>query len=144
MDHVAIMSHKTPFLARVLSGQKTIESRWYQYKRLPWDKVHVGDTIYFKNSGKPVVAFSKVTRVEQFSLPNPTTIDDLLSLHAVNLGLCTDEVAIFRETLTKKRYVVFIYLDEVKLVLPFKIDKSAFSPLAAWITLPDIGLIRRA
>jgi len=43
-------------------GEKQIESRWYVNKINPWNKVKVGDTVYFKNSGDPVTAKVRVKK----------------------------------------------------------------------------------
>ena len=56
MDHVATMRKSWEFLPKILSGEKTIESRWLKNKSVPWGRVCIGDTIYFKNTGEPVTA----------------------------------------------------------------------------------------
>lgn len=69
MDHVAIMSKASGFIDKILSGHKTIESRWYATRRPPWDRVHAGDTVYFKYSGgagERVKVRATVDRVQQF------------------------------------------------------------------------------
>ncbi|MEI7477466.1 MAG: hypothetical protein WCJ81_02865 [bacterium] len=40
MDHVAIMKKSRKLIPKIVSGEKTIESRWYQTKRAPWNTVH--------------------------------------------------------------------------------------------------------
>ena len=36
-------------------------------KIAPWDKIHVGETVYFKNAGEPITAKATVKRILQFS-----------------------------------------------------------------------------
>ena len=67
MDHVAIMNKSWGLIPKILSGSKTIESRWYKTKRTPWDKIAKGDTVYFKNSGEQVVEVrSDIHRIDWF------------------------------------------------------------------------------
>lgn len=54
MDHVAIMKKSWNLTAKILSGEKKIESRWYLTRRKPWDCIKKGEVIYFKNSGESV------------------------------------------------------------------------------------------
>jgi hypothetical protein len=52
VDHVAVMNRRFGDLtAKVVAGEKTIESRWLKNKSTPWLKVFAGDEIYFKTSG---------------------------------------------------------------------------------------------
>lgn len=45
MDHVAILRKDWKLLPKILSGEKTIESRWYQTKRGSYNKIKEG-TLY--------------------------------------------------------------------------------------------------
>ena len=54
MEHLAILSKHSRLLAKILSREKTIESRWYKFKKTPYKNIAIGDTIYFKESGEPV------------------------------------------------------------------------------------------
>lgn len=61
--HLAIL--KNPWYDAVINGTKTIESRWYKRKMIPYEKdvepdkqnIHVGDWIYLKKSGRPWVTY---------------------------------------------------------------------------------------
>lgn len=50
MQHIAIL--RQPFFDMVLSGEKTIESRWSMNKVAPYGKVSVGDEILLKELAK--------------------------------------------------------------------------------------------
>lgn len=52
MHHVAIMKPSWKLIPKILSGEKTIESRWYQTRRAPWNGIAAGDVVYFKDSGE--------------------------------------------------------------------------------------------
>ena len=65
MDHVAIMKKEWRLIPKILSGVKTVESRWYKNKVCPWNKVFAGDTLYFKNSGEKVSVRAHITKAQQ-------------------------------------------------------------------------------
>jgi len=50
-------------LPKILTGEKTIESRWYKNKCSPWGKIKRGDVVYFKNSGEPVTIKAEVSKI---------------------------------------------------------------------------------
>lgn len=52
MHHVAIMRPSLQLLEKIVSKKKIIESRWYSKKTLPWNKIHVGDTVFLKIQGR--------------------------------------------------------------------------------------------
>lgn len=68
MDHVAIMRKSWGLTQKILTGEKKIESRWYNVRYAPWDKIEKGDMVYFKDSGTPVTLRTRVQKVLQFSI----------------------------------------------------------------------------
>ena len=66
MDHLAIMNPQRKLIPKILSGEKKIESRWYMMKIAPRERIHIGDTVYFKDAGKEVTAMAEVENVIQF------------------------------------------------------------------------------
>lgn len=121
MNHIAIMNPKVATIADILSGKKTIESRWSKHKSAPWGKVHLGDIIYFKETGQDVTAQAVVTKV--------VSIDNLNK----NFG---------RQMANGKNYCTLIFLKDPKTVEPFKINKSGFGAPVAWLCVEDIEQIK--
>ena len=74
VDHVAIMKKQWGLTEKVLTGEKTVESRWYKTKHTPWDKIKAGDSLYFKDSGEPVIVKAKVAKVLQFANLGPEIV----------------------------------------------------------------------
>ena len=68
VEHVAIMKKSWRLLPKILSGEKTVESRWYSIKAAPWGRIHPGDPIYFKDSGEPVTVRAIVEKVDAFDV----------------------------------------------------------------------------
>lgn len=85
--HVAIMRKSWGLTLKLLTGEKTIESRWYRNRCRPWNKIETGDIVYFKDSGEPVRIRSVVKRVLQFDNLNPDEVKKLLREYGKADGL---------------------------------------------------------
>jgi ASC-1-like (ASCH) protein len=140
MHHVAIMNKSWQLIPKILSGQKTIESRWYQTKRTPWDKISNGDLIYFKNSGEAITASAKVGKVLQFNLKNTDDIQYILNKYGKGICLVNTDVDSWGKL---PKYCVLIFLTNAKKISkPFHINKTGFGSATAWLTLPNINSIK--
>lgn len=138
MHHLAILSKQSKLLAKILSGEKTIESRWYKFKKTPYENISAGDRIYFKESGESVTAIAVVSKALFFDNLNDDKIKDILQQHGKNLGVSmsyTDKVA-------GKNFCTLIFLEKVQKIEPFEINKKGYGLMAAWITVKDIGTIK--
>lgn len=141
MDHVAIMKKSWGLLPKILSGEKTIESRWYQTKRAPWNKITAGDTIYFKNSGEPVTARATVSCVLQFPDLTPERVKSILDQYGREDGIQKGESQKFFELFKNKKYCLLIFLKDAQSVKSFNVNKSGFGAMAAWITVDKVSKI---
>ncbi len=138
MDHVAILSTKLPWLQRIVAGEKTIESRWYQSRRSPWQQIAVGDTVYFKNSGELITAKATVESATFYRLGEDVTSAQLLDRFSKELGLLQAERSAFAQQIASAKYAIFVGLTQVMEIPAFAIDKKGFGAMSAWITVPDI------
>ena len=143
MDHVAIMKKSWRLLPKILAGEKTIESRWYQTKHVPWDKIGAGDTIYFKNSAEPVTAKAKVSEVLQFQDLTPATVGKILDEYGAQDGIPKGKSPKFFELFKNKKYCLLIFLKEVQRIKPFNVNKSGFGAMSAWISVGQIEGLKR-
>ncbi len=128
MKHIAIL--RQPFFDMVLSGEKTIESRWGMHRCPPYGKIAVGDEILLKETGKDVTASASVKRVEYFQL-TPEKVEDIRKKWGKAIG--TDRFEDWKETLQKK-YCTLIWLENVKRIEPLKVPRSKG---AGWIVLAE-------
>lgn len=136
------MKKQWELLPKILSGEKTVESRWYKNKARPWNSIKKGDTIYFKNTGSPVTAVTTVSKVEQFENLNPKTIQAILTKYShKDLGTTNISEEIM-EYVKNKRYCILVHLTHPKSLTPFNIDKTGFGSMSAWITLENISKIK--
>lgn len=106
MNHVAIMKKSWHLLPEILSGEKTIESRWYKNKSAPWGKVKAGDTVYFKDAGEPVTAKAVVAKVLALADLTPTRVKELLAHYGKAIGIPAEEIAKFSEIRSAGRRIV--------------------------------------
>ncbi|HEY1041594.1 MAG TPA: hypothetical protein VGE63_02620 [Candidatus Paceibacterota bacterium] len=139
MHHVAIMTKSWGLIPKILNGQKTIESRWYQTKRTPWNNVQVGDTVYFKNSGERVAAQATVAKVLQFEIADLATARAIIKTYGKDICLVNTDPAAWSRL---PKYCILIFLSNPKSIKTFSIDKTGFGAGAAWITVKNISSIK--
>ncbi len=128
MKHVAIL--KQPFFDMILSGEKTIESRFSMNKIVPFNKVSIGDEIYLKQTGKQVTAKAEVDKVQYYQL-TPEMADQIRKDFGKQIGIDKFEDW---ETTRNKRYCTLIWLKNVKKISPVEVPRSNG---AGWLLLED-------
>lgn len=137
MDHLAIMKPSLRLIAKILTGEKYIESRWYKQKRAPWGKIYVGDRIFFKDAGKLVTATARVSKVIQLRVNSPEEALSYAMTYQKGIGLSQEAIS-DTQWLIGKKYIILIYLHEAKSITPFPINKSGYGNACAWITCESI------
>ena len=131
-------------LPKILSGEKTIESRWYKTKHAPWGRIKRGDTVYFKDTGKPVTIKATVDRVMQFDHLTPLRIRSILRKYAAVAGIDKKDIPLYWERFKDKQYCLLIFFRNPRSIRPFHINKRGFGAMVAWITISDIHAIKHS
>lgn len=140
MDHVAIMNKSWKLIPKILSGEKSIESRWYQTKRTPWNKINKKDKIYFKNSGEPIIATATISNVLQFEIKSITDVTKIIKKYGKEICLVNNNPKTWNKL---PKYCILIYLQKPKLIrTPFLINKKGFGIGTAWITTTNIDTLK--
>ncbi len=142
MEHLAIMKKSWKLSDKILSGEKTIESRWYKNKAPPWGKIYAGETVYFKNSGEPITIKAKVKQVIQYSSLTQEKVEEILKNYHLPIGIPADKIKTFSEQFKNKHYCILIFIKDPKKIEPFEINKKGFGNMAAWITIKSIENIK--
>lgn len=139
-DHVAIMTPSWRLIPKIVSGEKTIESRWYQTRRAPWNGIDVGDRVFFKDSGKPVTAVAVVSEAIQFTLETLDEARAVVEKFGREICLVNADPGTWDR---KPRFCVLIRLVDARLLdKPFFINKTGFGAGVAWVTVPNINAIK--
>jgi hypothetical protein len=143
MHHVAIMKKSWKLLDKISFGEKKAESRWLKKKSNPWNRVRVGDTIWFKNSSEYVTLKANATKVLQFSNLTPEKTQRILNKYQKkDLGLTNKIPTEILDYFKNKNYCIIVFFNQVKKVRPFKINKRGFGAMTAWITIRNINAIK--
>ena len=140
MDHIAILDKKRKLLPKIISGEKTIESRWYQTKRTPWHNIKIDDIVYFKDASEMITVKARVKKVLFFDELNKEKVLKILQKYGKAICMETLEYTPYYD---KKKYCILIFLDDVQKIKPFDIDKTGFGNACAWMTVKNIKEINR-
>ncbi len=146
MHHIAILNPKKAKFEDILSGKKTIESRWYKNKIAPFNVIKEGDIVYFKKTAGEVLGLARVSSIIQVEKPNHNELKNLIKKYGGEglINLSGDTESIFKWAINKNvNYVILVFLKNVKKIKPFQIDKSGFGNAAAWLCVDDISRIKR-
>ena len=138
IDHLAILSKKLRLLSKIVSGEKTIESRWYKFPKTPYMSIAKDDVVYFKESGCPVAARGRVADVLFFAKLDKKIFDGIISRYGSQI--CIDSS--YWKHVSDKRLCTLVFLKDVEQIEPFSIDKTGYGNMAAWITLDNINKIK--
>lgn len=133
--HLAVLHRE--YLDKIISGEKTIESRLTRTRRAPWGKIKTGDTIYFKQSSGPIRAVAKAGKVLTLTDLTP---DALAELRAKHNDKITGSDATWA-TKQRARYGTLIWLSDVRQTS----DGPIIPPLygAAWVCNPEQRAVAR-
>ena len=142
MDHVAVMKKSWGLLPKILSGEKTIESRWYKNKSAPWGKIAAGDRIYFKNSGEKVSVRAGVSGVNTFENLNPLRVRKILGKYGKDDGINQNEIEKYYELFKNKSYCMLIHMEKPEKTEPFEINKKGYGTMAAWMCVGEINKVK--
>lgn len=142
MEHLAIMKKSWGLIPKILSGEKTIESRWYKNKYPPWNKIQEGELVYFKNSGEPVTLKAGIKKVIQISDLTPGKVQEILDKYAKADGIMQEKNEFFK-IFQNKNYCILIFLKNPQKIEPFEINKKGFGLMSAWISVDNINIIKK-
>jgi len=130
-------------LPKILTGEKTIESRWYKNKCSPWGKIKRGDVVYFKNSGEPVTIKAEVSKIIQYLDLTSAKVRWTLQKYGTKDGLGIDEIDKYYQRFKDRKYCLLVFLKNPQKIKPFEIDKTDYGNMAAWIAIDDVNKLRK-
>jgi hypothetical protein len=119
-----------PFLAAILDGRKTIESRFGVHRCTPFERVQRGDIILLKRSGGPVVGLALAGEATYYEL-DTKILDDLRDRFATKLFAEDDE---FWSARADKRFASLIEIDDTVKIDTMTVEKR---DRRGWVTYVD-------
>jgi hypothetical protein len=109
----------------------------------PWNRIKANETVYFKDSGSPVSVKAEVSKVIQVSDLNSKKVKEILYKFGKKDGLGIKDIPKFIQMFKNKKYCMLIFLKNPKEIKPFQIDKTGFGLMSAWISVEDVGKIKK-
>lgn len=140
MDHVVYVDAKEKELEKILTGEKRMIIRGAAGRKMPYGRVHQGDTLYLiENDGSGLVkARAEVSRVIQSDKMTKEKSIDLVTEFQEQLQLTKNQF----NRWAGKRFIVLVELGPAKEVAPFRIDRSNFGNMDDWLMVGNIEDVR--
>lgn len=140
MDHLVYVESKEKELEKLLDGTKTMIIRGAAGRKLPYGRVNSNDVLYLiENNGTGLVrATADVKRVFNTDKLTEEESVKLISENQMKLQLTDNQIKRF----VGERYLVLIRVENVKVIDPFKIDRSNCSNMDFWLPVGDIDTIK--
>jgi hypothetical protein len=124
--HLALMQGE--FLGLIISGEKSIESRFTKNRVAPVGNVEAGDLVLFKQVGRELFAAAVVEKAKHGVLDDAAWA--FVRRHADDIGI--DEEYI--EYKSDARYYVLVWVKDVYVIPPVRLEKR---DRRAWVLLRD-------
>lgn len=121
----------------ILSGRKTIESRFLKTRRYFFDRVGAGDILFLKESSGPVCGKAKAAAVKRFENLQPCQIEKIKEQY--NNLICGSEE--YWKSKSESRYGVLVRVEDVERIEPINISKSDWRSWVVLTTKENFGLI---
>jgi hypothetical protein len=109
-----------PFLTYVLSGLKTVESRFSRNRTVPYGRVRGGDLVLMKRSGGAVVGLCQVVECWMYPLTEGTYKE---IRHRFARAMCAVD-ADFWKARRRARYATLMAIDSVTRLEPIRTAKK--------------------
>ncbi len=126
--HLAIFSKGVG--EKILTGQKTIESRFSKAKNAPFQQISTGDLVYVKPSGKEIIGQFRVNKVIFFDGLSETDLNQIKRDYGK--ALAVDES--YWKAKINSKYGTLIWVGQTQqfLTSPIRFSKK---DLRGWVVL---------
>lgn len=115
--HLAVMTGH--YLARLLDGTKTIESRFTRHRVAPFERIADGDVIFFKPSPGPITAAGLAGTVRHLDL-GTTPLDQVADLYGAAIAPADSS---FWADRSAARYATLVTMLDVVMTEPVPVCK---------------------
>lgn len=118
--HLGIFNQ--PYYSLIISGDKTIESRFSINKCSPYGKVKKNDVVFIKETGKSICAYSIVSEVKYYSKENNNLNLQLLEEnYSKDICVCDNN---FWKDRSNKNYATLLWVANPTTISSFCINKK--------------------
>ena len=124
--HLVIL--KKPYIDAILTGRKTVESRFYQTKHKWLSQVGTGDKLFLKVTSGPVMATATIADVNRFDNLNTRLIAALKKQY--NQQILGDDQ--YWQEKIRSQFGILVWLKDVRPITPRLIIKADWR---AWVVL---------
>lgn len=140
MDHIVYLDFKSQELTNVLNHKKDIILRGATGRKLPYNRVAVGDQLYLcNNNGEMLIKAKCNVKSVTFSEKLEQSVAEKL-VDKIKGRVMLNDKALKR--FRGKRYITIIEIDEVKEIEPFSFNKDRFSNMDDWLLVEDIDVVK--
>lgn len=123
--HLAIMKPAT--IQAILSGRKTIESRFAQARIAPFGVIAPGDLVYMKEPGGEIIGQFRVKKVYSYQGLTAEDIDQIIDLYGpqIDSGQPAEDQRYWRSK-KQSRYGTLIFISSAERLItsPIRVTKS--------------------
>lgn len=133
--HLAIMNKQT--IEAILSGRKTVETRFSKHKIPPFGQVSAGDLIYMKPPGEDIIGQCRVKKVFNFEGLTSNDMEKLFVDYGKQIGIgVKEEDEKYFQGKRDSSYGTLIFISESErfITSPVKIKKR---DLRGWVVLGE-------
>lgn len=134
--HLAVMHE--PYLSYVLTGRKSVESRFSRNRIAPFNQVRDGDVLLLKSQSGPITGIAQVAQVDSYVL-DPATWASIRTRFAA--ALCADDERFWAER-SGARYATLMRLACAASIDPLQLQKRDRRPWVVLIPRPKVEVHR--
>jgi hypothetical protein len=127
--HLAVLTK--PYLEKIITGQKTIESRFSKSRTPPFDRVQKDDIVFLKEVSGPIHAIALTSQVLFFGPLKPGEAEYIMESYQEGLQLDSD----FQKSKQDSHYATLISLGRILPIKPIQLIKLDRRP---WVILKDV------
>lgn len=123
--HLAVMGLKT--INAILSGKKTVETRFSQHRIAPFGEIRVGDLVYMKPPGEEITGQFRVKKVFSFEGLTPKDLEKIFLDYRKEISMGDSmEDERYKRGKASSRFGTLIFIGESErfITSPVKIKKS--------------------
>ncbi len=140
MDHIVYLDKKAKELDNLIAGKKTMIIRGAMGRKMPYERVDIGDTLYFtENNGEGLV--KAVAQVSDTIFTDKLEPEESIEI-VEKLQPMLQLDAKLTKRFAGKRYLCLISIENFREIETFVFDKSDFGNMDDWLRVENIEKVK--